>query len=960
MPERPRETIRSLRPGFALWRSLVILCALPGTLAGRLFAEEHRATFDGPKTEWTVSADGTGRRPVVHDHVVVGKEYAREGTGAEFLRLLGASAGGSFEVVCPTPPILRIDETRTTLWVRSSQPALGISVRLRFPNQIDPRTGRPLTAEIPGSRYEVMNSQWAQLECRPDDRAFQQLMQRLRHQLIPQLRQQVDLDTRDVYVEAIVLKGRLDAGETDLMFDDLRVAPLVPLQGSQPVPAVVPDRTPDGAGSGGWAGAAGESGQFSRIRIGDNRITKDGRPFVPLFVPYHHETVEQFLETGANVAWVERYDDIILLKEFAQKGIGVTTTPPRLASSDSVEGAALPPFTAATAPIDFWMLDVRIPGAALPEIREWVEQVRDADQQHPRPILADVVGREREFHRELSLLGSSRFVLGSMDSPLELADHMARKQRSSLPGKGMFTIVPLEPADDQPHDPADGPRIEPEQIFLLGNSALSAGCKAIGYWNRNPLCDETRHALKLMNLQVRLLEPWLATGKVVGTAPIQFGPDRGAEGKGTKLPTSFTSRWDNAQRKPPGGRAAQLEREIRATVIDGEFGMLVVINWLEENGQFQPGQMQVDDLHLLIKRDVQMAWTVTTTKIEPVTALKQVSGGTEITLKKLDQFSYILITHDRSTYDAVARQIQQIRQSAAESWIELAALKLRRVHDVHRQIEFQAPAVPDAAVRLSNADQLLAEARKSLAHGSCNGAQEYSRAVLALTRGVQRRHWENAVARFSSPVANPYTIGFQTLPRHWKMLEQLGSGPPNSQNLLTMQGKGGFTSLEQMADDGWTRRDADLPDTIRTAVELRPASGGQGSLSSNRSCLRLAAGTGSDSPRHIPVDGALIQLQSPVLVAQPGQFIHVTGKIRIPQSIDPSGDGLVIYNTLDGAVRGLRFRQPTPDGQWQTFELMSQSKDPREFAIVFELRGLGDVLLDDLRVVAIDSTEPPP
>ncbi len=954
MHERPGEPLRSLRSAFALWRRLVHLCALAAGIAGSpLAAAEHHAPLDGPKTEWVVSADNSGRRPTVQEHVVVQGDYAREGTGAEFLRLASAAPGGSFELVCPTPPILRIDETRATLWVRSSQPALAIYVRLRFPNQVDPRTERPLVAEIPGGRYEVTNSQWKQLECRPDDRSFQQLMQRLRHQLIPQLRQQSDLDTRDVYVEAVVIRGRLDSGETDLMFDDLRVAPLVPLQGSQAVPAGG-ERSGDGTGS----FASGETGRFSRIRIGDNRVTKDGKPFVPLFVPYHHETIEQFMETGANVAWVERYDDEMLLKEFAAKGLGVTTTPPRLPPGEAEAGSSLPPFTAATAPIDFWMLDVRIPGSALPEVRDWVEQVRDADQQHPRPILADVVGREREFHRELSLLGSSRFVLGSMDSPLDLADHLARKQRTSLPGKGMFTIVPLEPADGQPHDPADGPRIEPEQIFLLGNSALSAGCKAIGYWNRNPLCDETRHALKLMNLQIRLLEPWLATGKVVGTAPIQFGPDRGAEGKGTKLPTSFTSRWDDAQRKPPGGRAAQLEREIRATVIDSEFGMLVVINWLEANGQFQPGQMQVDDLHLFVKRDVQMAWTVTTTKIEPVTALKPVSGGTEITLKKLDQFSYILITHDRSTYDAVARQIQQIRQTAAESWIELAALKLRRVHEVHRQIEFQAPAVPDAAARLSNADQFLAEARKSLSHGSCNGAQEYSRAVLALTRGVQRRHWENAVARFSSPVANPYAVAFQTLPRHWKMLEQLGSGPPKTQTLLAMQANGGFRSLEQMADDGWTRRDAELPETIRTAVELRPAAGG--GLPTDRSCLRLAAGTGADSPQYVPIEGALIQLQSPVLVAQPGQYIHVTGKVRIPQSIDPAGDGLVIYNTLDGAVRGLRFRQPTQGGQWQTFELMSQATDAREFAIVFELRGLGDVLLDDLRVVAIDPDEATP
>jgi len=941
MRVRRGEQVFRVLSRLAFLRGLACCCALiTSSLGGPLLGADHHASFDGPKTEWTLSASGSRPKIVLHE-TVRQAEYVREGTGSELFSLQASDAGSDVEFICPTPAILRLDETRVSLWVQSTHPSLALYVRLRFPNQIDPRTNQPLTADIPGTRYELTKPQWKKLECRPDDRTFQQLMQRLRHLLLPQLKQQADLETRDVYVESIVLKSRIDAGETGFLFDDLQVGPLVPLQGSQPTARAV---------------EAEPTAKFSRIRVGDNRITKDGRPFVPLFVPYHHETVEQFLETGANVAWVERYDDEVLLREFAAKGLGVTTSPPRLAADAGHQG--LPPFTAATAPIDFWMLDVRIPGTALPEVTQWIEQVRDADQQHPRPILADVTGREREFHRELSLLGSSRFILGSMHNPRELADHLERKQRLSLPGKGMFTLVPLEPADDVRHDPADGPRIEPEQVFLLGNTALTAGYKAIGYWNRNPLSDETRHALKLMNLHVRLLEPWLATGKVAGTAPVQIGPDRGVQGTATaaggkskgKLPSSIASRWDTAMRPQPTGRLAQVEQEIRATVIDSEFGMLVIVNWLEENGQFQPGRMAVDDLHLFVKRDIQKAWTLTATKIEPVT-LKQVPGGTEITLRKFDQFAYILISHEREVYDAVERQIQQIRQPAAESWIELAALKLARVRDVHRQIEFVAPSVQDAAMKLDYAQKLLDEARKNLANGSCNGAQEYSRAVLALTRDLQRKHWENAIARFSSPVANPYTAGFQTLPRHWTMMTQLGSGPPNSQNLLTTRG---FVSLEQMVEDGWTRHEGDLPDAVRTAVELRPAVG------TGRSCLRLAAGTGAKPGTRetdsapLSIEGPFVQLQSPVMVAQPGQLIHVSGRLRVPQSIDPSSDGLVISNTLDGTSRGLRFRNPTPPGEWQTFELVSEARDAREFALLFELRGLGDVLLDDLRVVAIN------
>lgn len=919
----------------AFWQAALAVCALLAVLGPRpAVSGDYRQSYDGPGPVGRVSISPGGPQPTDVRQSLPGPEYAREGKSPEFVRIESPAPGTEIEFLTEVDPTLRLDETKVSLWARCSQPNLSLHVRLRFPHQIDPRTGAPLTADMaggPASRYEETTELWKRLECRPDDRSFQQLMQRLRHLLLPQLRNQADLDTRDVYVEAVVLKARLGAGRTDLLVDDLIVGPIAvpPTTSQKEIPAE-------------------PEAKFSRIAMGDNRITKNGRPFIPLILPYHHESIDEFLATGANTAWVQNWDDEALLKEFAARGIGVTATPPRPVNSE--RGEALPPFTGASAPIDFWMLDVNIPASAYLDVETWIEQLRDADHKHPRPILADVAGRERDFHRHLSLLGSSRFILGTTTAPLEYVEHLDRKQRMGLPGRGMFTLVPLEPADGLLHDPTDGPRIEPEQVFLLANAALSAGYKGIGYWNRNPLSEETRHAVNLMNLQVRLLEPWLATGKVVSTSPVQFGQDL-AQGGGTSLSSVVSTRWDNANRKAPSERAARLENELRATVLDSEFGMLVIINWLENRAQYQPGGMVVDDLHLFVKRDVLQAWTVTATGMETVKSLKQVPGGTEITLKQVEQFAYVLITHEQAVRDAVARQISQVRERAARSWVELAEHKIRRVHDVHRQIEFEAPAVMDAADILAKADRYVAAARADFERGSFKSVEENARFAMALTRVVQRRHWENAVRRFATPVSYPYTVAFQTLPQHWKMLEKLGAGAGQSVNLLR---SGRFTSLQQMASDGWTLNEADANETVRTAVEMR-AGGPEG-----RSCLRLAAATGAATGKagertsFLPIQGPLVQVQSPILPVREGQILHVSGRIRVPQSLDPTSEGLVIYNTIDGPSRALRFRSPTSSGQWETFELVSVAPASGEFALRFELRGLGDVFLDDLRIVALN------
>src|SRR5690606_37446563 len=116
-----------------------------------------------------------------------------------------------------------------------------------------------------------------------------------------------------------------------------------------------------------------------------------------------------------NVAWVEHYDDRILIDTLAERGIWSMATPPLPAADESgqTRRAGLMPIPGTTRPVLFWTLGTRVPPQDLSRIENWIDQLRDADRAFtsPRPVVVDVMGEERRFSRYVSLLGTSRHTL---------------------------------------------------------------------------------------------------------------------------------------------------------------------------------------------------------------------------------------------------------------------------------------------------------------------------------------------------------------------------------------------------------------------------------------------------------------------------------------------------------------------------------------------------------------------
>ena len=81
-----------------------------------------------------------------------------------------------------------------------------------------------MTLLVTGDKYQTADK-WQQLKCRTSDRAVNDQLRQLRA-----IRKQVVINPKAMFVDRLVLAGRLPPGETEVSLDNLAVRPLVRFQ----------------------------------------------------------------------------------------------------------------------------------------------------------------------------------------------------------------------------------------------------------------------------------------------------------------------------------------------------------------------------------------------------------------------------------------------------------------------------------------------------------------------------------------------------------------------------------------------------------------------------------------------------------------------------------------------------------------------------------------------------------
>jgi len=872
--------------------------------------------FDGPEVSWQVRCR---QREATLETQERRREGARQGQ-AEFVRVRASAERTPLRVEHEIPASQVLDEFTASLWFRANRPGATLAIRIAFRDRIDPDTSAPVTMLIIGDRYEDANK-WQRLQCRTTDKSVNDQLRLLRAM------KKGTLDRSAMYIDRILIGTQLDTGATELWFDHMDVGPLVPV--SESGDSIQLTRAEDSIARIG--SAAEQRGVPVEFRL--HKLRVDGKPFFPRMVPHRNEHPERISDVGANVAWVPDVDALTNTGQFRDRGIWLTATPPFAKGADDLpldsDDASLLPFTASSSSVLFWTLGVRMTAGGRPRLPSWTNQVRDADRSFRRPLAADMASDERIASRHLDLVGLSRHVLGSGLTLAEFRDEIIRRRDRAWPGTFCFTWIQTEPPQellDLATLAGTTPVIEPEQIRLQVYAALAAGCRGIGYWTTQgldadlPGARERQLMLTQLNLELALLEPWLATGSTVQLVPFT-------------LETSARDRNAAANPKDP-------ERELKAALIRSEFGALVLPMWLEANSQYVPPALASGAATIVVPGggETATAWQIATSGRIQNLNRETIAGGIRITIPKFDQTAAILITSDLSIMEQINQRIAAIQERSAAVTVELCRLKLERVRLIDQELTQLGVGQSEARPLLGQAKLQLDMADARLKQQDYNTARQYANEALQLARRLQRAHWDRAVADLATPLSSPYTLCFQTLPAHWRLMNSFQKLDARREpNRLP---SGDFEDLDTLIAAGW-RHEQHPIDNVQSAAELHPLA------HQGRTSLRLAAEPTVREPSVFDFHFAPVSVTSPAVTVHAGQVARISGWVKTPYPMVRSPEGLVITDSLLGKTGALRFKN-CPD--WQRFEVWRVAPSSQTMTINLELHGLGEILVDELAI----------
>jgi len=922
----------------------VLICAALVLIhsASALQAGDFIESMEGPEVSWEIQFDPQLTQKVEHRrHSTI----RRQGQRSEQL-ILDAQAPSPVALSHHVSPARVLDELKATVWVRSNRGGATFALRVVYPRLKDPETGEIVTRIIEGDAYQG-DGTWQNLTCGTVDVTLARLARLLRAKF------GAAADLRDVHVDQALLLIQAAPGTTELFIDDLRLGPVV----SPARELLVPSTTPQ----------AEELEAPVELRL--DRLWVEGQPFVPRIMAHRGESTSELAELRINPLWIPDYSDESLLRELRSLGIWAMAAPP-IATSPTGEildadTASLSPLGADSHGILFWMMGNGIAPGERKRLSSWREQLLLADRKLHRPLLADVTGHERAFSRLVPMLGSTHTVHQTHFDYLRYRDWLSDRQQISRPGGFQWTWLHTAPdaawVESRNQRRLDLPVIEPEQLRLQLYSALTAGCRGVGYWSTermsfdHPQQREMLWQIKQLNFELQLLEPWLATGNVVGQARIldssRSPAERDSSAESARLLGNRGIRQadrkvlGNARRVTPASAVVEGEQSpLTATLLETDYGLLVLGVWHDPLAQFVPGPQAAHGVQILVPgvKETARAWQVTTTDIIPLHSDRNaVPGGTLITIPRWEVTLAVVVASDTTLRDALARKMSQMRQESAQCWVELAQQKWDRVRITNQELVRLGHPQPDGERLINKSRQLWQQARQHLEQQDFVKARADAEGALQSLRILQRAHWETAVAELTQPLASEHTLCFATLPDFWRDRKRHPPGAWSGANLLV---SGSFDDEATFQTAAWKHIQSGQPD-VRAVAELIPQASDKGYQ------LRIAAGPAEQMPPPLLVSEPPVLVTTPSMPVRAGQLVRIAGRIRIVHAIQRTREGFEIRDSLSHTGQTCSWKQT--DG-WESFDFVREATRTGDLTLEFVLHGLGEVWLDNLTVTPFE------
>jgi hypothetical protein len=332
------------------------------------------------------------------------------------------------------------------------------------------------------------------------------------------------------------------------------------------------------------------------------------------------------------------------------------------------------------------------------------------------------------------------------------------------------------------------------------------------------------------------------------------------------------------------------------------------------------------------------AYLVSAAGLTPLRRGRRDPGGVAVSLEDAGLTSLVVLTQDPLVINHVSRVLTTQGQSAAKLQYEIASNWFTAASTVCSRLPQRLRNGSAAASLLQEAEGNLKQCQLLLDANDHRTAFQYADRSMRTLAKLRRSQWDAVGSLFSSPVASPCCVSFESLPSHWALADSLRAGRWSS-NVLT---GGDLENLDVLVSSGWLLQRPAMSDAD-SEVTLSPQA-------AHSSGLGLRIRSWATDPRNVPA----VMEQPPVSITtapvqlRAGQLARIHGWIRVPQAIAGSRDGVLVLDSLGGLPLAQRIGAQE---DWQEFTLYRAAPADTQMTLTLALSGLGEVWLDDLSVV---------
>lgn len=887
------------------WASLALVWLTALQAQSPSASSLHRDSFEQGTIAWRSGLADAPYKELYHN---LDDKIAHTGQRSEQIRI-AAQPGTHIYYWYGLPQAEIVDDLKVSVWLRANRPGLKLAARVVLPRERNAKNlDQPVTLLLTGDTYG-QTGEWQQLWLREPrkDLASQAML------LSGEVNHKVNTD--GAYLDQLQLNLYSGPGEILAWIDDVEVNPVLALnskdnRGSMPV-SLSPTKS-----------------NIPTVELTRNKLVVSKQPYFMRGIRYTEPgTIKSLREMGFNTLWVDSKTPEATLTSAAREGFWLIPElrppPGGLASLTSLSLRNEMDRFPRSDQVLAWQLSGE--SGLTTEQADIVSKSLRGSRNQGQLYSGSVWNGYRQYSQHLEMIGVHRWPLLTTLNPIDYRDWLVSRTRLAQPDAYFWTWV-------QTHVPAQtrvlltgmekskenvdyGPN--PGQIRLMSFVALSAGYRGLGFWADDSLNDEKlgkarKLELALLNQQFSLLEPYLATMQDVN--------------------------WIKTR-----------DSRIHCAVLRCEGGFVVLPVWTAPNNQFVLEPCHIKQLQLVIPGvpvDAQV-YEVVPGDLRSVHH-RRVAGGIELTIPEFSLCTALLCTSDAKMIGNLQQKAQQSARLAAQQAYDAAREELTTVEAIHEQLKSQGLDRPYDVQLREQAYKQLQESFQAFSRGNLADhrlSYEASQRSGQYIRQLMRNHWEYTVKGLSSPVSSPYTLSYYSLPKYYEWLKVTNQSQLTG-NLLR---DGDCETPAGAPPSGW-QVSKDSLDEVKLAearVSETPHDGSQ--------CWKLSIVAKDLTYAPEALERTFLVVTSPAIALPPGTTVKLTGWYRIPDPIKASADGLLIYDSAGGEALGIRLYHAKA---WKKLETYRQVPSTGQISMSIAMTGLGTAYFDDLKIEAINASQP--